>query len=57
MAAPLLTCNRSASSFDQYFLHSVYERLGFPVLNNESYPACGVTGLNHGCNETRIDFS
>ncbi|KAJ5754150.1 uncharacterized protein N7511_008303 [Penicillium nucicola] len=42
------------SSFDSYSLHSMYERLGFPVFTNASYPECGVTGLNRGCNQTQI---
>ncbi|KAJ6008766.1 hypothetical protein N7522_003782 [Penicillium canescens] len=42
------------SSFDYYFLHSVYEQLGFPVISNASYPPCGVTGLNRACNQTQI---
>lgn len=43
-----------ASSFDYYFLRNMYEQLGFPSVANESYPDCGVIGLNTACDESRM---
>ncbi|KAJ9486592.1 hypothetical protein VN97_g6733 [Penicillium thymicola] len=42
------------SSFEYYFLRSVYQQLGFPSIANESYPDCGVGGLSKACNKTQI---
>ncbi|KAK2751411.1 hypothetical protein FQN55_000685 [Onygenales sp. PD_40] len=35
--------------FEFYFLAPLYEQLGFPHLNGDEYPGCGVAGLNKGC--------
>ncbi|KAJ6129876.1 hypothetical protein N7512_002656 [Penicillium capsulatum] len=42
------------SSFEIYSLRSVMQKLGFPLVANSSYPNCGVTGLNHACDEEQI---
>ncbi|KAJ5602730.1 hypothetical protein N7537_005686 [Penicillium hordei] len=42
------------SSFEWYSLRSYFEQFGFPVLENGSYPICGVSGLSKACNEQQI---
>ncbi|KAJ5818223.1 hypothetical protein N7474_003814 [Penicillium riverlandense] len=42
------------SSFESYYLRPLFEQLGFPLAENESYPICGVSGLSHACNEQQI---
>ncbi|KAK2805618.1 hypothetical protein FQN50_006134 [Emmonsiellopsis sp. PD_5] len=41
-------------SFEFYFLAPLYEQLGFPHLNNDEYPDCGVAGLNKACTENEL---
>lgn len=36
------------------FMQPLFERLGFPVLNQSDYPPCGVSGMNDACNEQRM---
>lgn len=46
-----------ASSFQFYSLRPLFQQLGFPLLDNGSYPICGVTGLNQACNKQRMHRS
>lgn len=42
-----------ATSFEWYFMKDMYEKLGFPHLEDGDYPDCGVTGLNEACDRDR----
>lgn len=38
---------------DFYYLKEYFEALGFPTLNDNDYPPCGVQALNSGCTRER----
>ncbi|KAK4153517.1 beta-lactamase/transpeptidase-like protein [Chaetomidium leptoderma] len=40
--------------FSEYhYLNTLFEALGFPHLDDSSYPPCGVTGLSAGCTKAQ----
>ncbi|KAK1753769.1 beta-lactamase/transpeptidase-like protein [Echria macrotheca] len=40
---------------EYYYLKDYFEYLGFPALDNSSYPECGVTGMDGGvCNREQL---
>lgn len=42
-----------AGSFEFYSLGPLYEQLGFPHLEKDDFPDCGVDGLNDACTRER----
>lgn len=40
--------------YEFFMLSSVYESMGFPHLEKDEYPDCGVVGLNEGCTIKRM---
>ncbi|KAK0737325.1 beta-lactamase/transpeptidase-like protein [Apiosordaria backusii] len=39
---------------EYYYINFYFELLGFPPVENSSYPPCGVIGLNKGCSKDEL---
>ena len=39
---------------EYHYLKDYFETLGFPHIDNSSYPECGVIGLNGQCSKQRM---
>ena len=38
---------------EYYYLHQVFEAIGFPPIDDSEYAPCGIIGLNEGCSSQR----